>query len=301
MAGQRPEADGEGLRLGVSVLFATCRHKPALTSSDELVAAHLRAHGVSSTAAPWDSIAPAQVGDATVCIRSTWDYHTRSDEFRSWMSALRVNGVKVVNPAETVLWNMDKAYLGWLEARGVAIPETRWIAPGSPVELAAMLADTGWERAVIKPRVSATAYGTHLVTATTLLDHDAQEALSRSGALLQAFVPEIQVAGEMSLVFIDGNFSHAVRKQPSPGDFRVQHEFGGTLDPVDVPAPLRDFGARILALIPGAWTYARVDMIATGSGPLLMELELIEPDLFFTSLNDGARRLADALRREVSA
>lgn len=79
-----------------------------------------------------------------------------------------------------------------------------------------------------------------------MLDHSAQDALSRSGALLQ------------------------------------------------------DFGSRVLALIPGAWTYARVDMVDTGSGPLLMELELIEPDLFFTSLNDGARRLADALRREMS-
>ena len=173
MAGQRAEADGEGLRLGVTVIFATCRHKPALTPSDELVAAHLRSQGVAVTAAPWDSLVPAGIGDATVCLRSTWDYHTRVDEFRAWVAALGEHHVTVVNPVETVLWNMDKEYLGWLEARGIAIPETRWIAPGMQHRRAARCSrHAGWERAVLKPRVSATAYGTHLVGAATVLDDE---------------------------------------------------------------------------------------------------------------------------------
>lgn len=281
----------------MTVIFATCRHKPALTPSDELVAAHLRSQGVTVTAAAWDSLVPANIGDATVCVRSTWDYHTRVEEFRAWIAALGEHDVTVINPAETLRWNMDKEYLAWLDAHGVPIPETRWIAPGSSINVRELLREAGWERAVLKPRVSATAFGTHLVSAGTVLDDDQLRALGNSGALLQAFVPEIQSGGEMSLVFIDGGFSHAVIKRPSSSDFRVQHEFGGTAAPATATRALHDFGSRVLAAIPQPWTYARVDVVATGDGPLLMELELIEPDLFFTFDPDGAGRLGNALLR----
>lgn len=280
-----------------AVVLATCRHHPALTPSDELLAEELRSRGAGVTVRPWDEIDPPGLGMTLVCLRSTWDYHRRGDEFRAWIGALAAHHVTVVNPAATVLWNMDKGYLGWLEARGIAIPETRWIAPGEAIDVPSLLAGSSWQRAVLKPRISATAHGTHLVTSGSTLAPEERAVLQRTGALLQAFVPEIQSAGETSLVFIDGGFSHAVRKQPARGDFRVQHEFGGTAGPVEAPAALRAFGARVLATIPCAWTYARVDAVDTARGPLLMEVELIEPDLFFTPGGNGAARLAEALGR----
>jgi hypothetical protein len=100
----------------------------------------------------------------------------------------------------------------------------------------------------------------------------------------------------MSLMFIDGSFSHAVEKRPSPGDFRVQHEFGGSVGPVDAPASLRGFGASVLATIQRPWTYARVDLVDTARGPVLMELELIEPSLFLVHAPNAAQMSADALR-----
>ena len=277
------------------LMLATCRHQPALTTSDELLAAHLGSLGATVAVVSWDEVAPAELAGVTICLRSTWDYHKRVSEFRDWIGALHAQRVTLVNPAETVLWNMDKAYLLWLAARGIAIPDTQWIAPGESFDVPRLLASAGWDRAVLKPRISATAYGTHLVSAATTLDHDERLALSRAGALLQAFVPEIQSDGEMSLVFIDGSFSHAVRKRPSPGDFRVQHEFGGTVAASVASEAMQAFSARVLATIPVPWTYARVDLVDTPRGPLLMELELIEPDLFFGPGNDGAQRLAAAL------
>ena len=276
-------------------MLATCRKHPALSESDELLALQLRSRGVDVVVAPWDDILPSALRGVTVCLRSTWDYHTRSDEFGAWIRALREHGITVINPAETVLWNMDKGYLGWLEARGIPIPDTRWIAPGGAIDLVVLLASAGWERAVLKPRISATAYGTHLVTPATQLEPGERDALSRNGALLQAFVPEIQTGGETSLIFIDGSFSHAVSKRPSAGDFRVQHEFGGTVGAAHAGPVLRQFGTRVLDAIPCPWTYARVDLVDTALGPLLMELELIEPDLFLVLGGDGAARLADAL------
>lgn len=284
----------------MSVVLVTSRKQPVLTPSDDVLAGELRARGIAVATASWDELVPADLGDAVVCLRATWDYHTRSDEFRVWIGGLQHHGITVVNPAATVLWNMDKGYLGWLEARGIPVPATRWIAPGGELALPALLESNGWNRAVLKPRVSATAYGTHLVSAATKLAAAEVQALSANGALLQEYVPEIEAAGEMSLVFIDGQFTHAVRKRPAAGDFRVQHEFGGTVAAAEAGPALRDFGARVLGAVPLDWTFARVDLVSTTRGPLLMELELIEPDLFFTFGGSGAARLADALGRAAS-
>ena len=282
-----------------SVVFATCQHRRDVTDSDALLVAALAAMHLSVRSSPWDELTPGDLGTALVCIRSTWDYHHRSEAFREWTAALRQAGVTVVNPVETIHWNMDKGYLAELEAARIAIPPTRWIDADGEGRLQAMLAESGWERAVLKPRISATAHGTHLVSRGELLGEGHVAALHPGGALLQAFVPEIQTRGELSLVFIDGEFSHAVRKQPAAADFRVQAEFGGTVGPAEASGELIRFGARVLEATPVAWTYARVDMVDATDGPLLMELELIEPDLFLGFSANTAERLAKALARQV--
>ena len=117
--------------------LATCRHQPVLTASDELVAAHLRANGVAMTTAPWDSLAPADLDEVTICLRSTWDYHTRIDEFRAWLAALGEINVTVINPADTRALEHGQGVSRL--ARGAwrpGIPETRWIAPGSVIDVA---------------------------------------------------------------------------------------------------------------------------------------------------------------------
>jgi glutathione synthase/RimK-type ligase-like ATP-grasp enzyme len=114
---------------------------------------------------------------------------------------------------------------------------------------------------------------------------------------LQAFVPEIETQGEVSLVFIDGVFSHAVRKRPAPSDFRVQIDFGGSWEPTIVGASLREFGEGVLAAVSRPWLYARIDVVEANQGPVLMELELIEPQLFLTAA--AAIRMADALESRM--
>ncbi len=117
--------------------------------------------------------------------------------------------------------------------------------------------------------------------------------LEASGGLVQAFVPEVETLGEISLIYLGGGFSHAMLKRPAAGDFRVQTDFGGTLEPV-VPRPgLQAFGDRVLASVTLPWLYARVDLIDSAAGPVLMELELIEPDLFLTPAAAG--QMAGAL------
>jgi glutathione synthase/RimK-type ligase-like ATP-grasp enzyme len=98
--------------------------------------------------------------------------------------------------------------------------------------------------------------------------------------LVQAFVEEIE-HGEYSLVFFDNRYSHAVLKTPAPRDFRVQLDHGGTHGAVDPPPGVVEQGERVLAATGGSHAYARVDLVVAGGQCLLMELELIDPVLFF--------------------
>jgi glutathione synthase/RimK-type ligase-like ATP-grasp enzyme len=231
-----------------------------------------------------------------VCLRSTWDYHLRWEEFREWVRGFGGKG-RLWNPAATVLWNADKLYLRDLAAAGVALPRTSWFEPGTRPAVPALLEEWGVTRAVLKPRVSATAFGTHVVSRDCALGETDWAALERSGCLLQTFVPEIQSRGEVSLVFLDGGFSHAVLKRPGAGDFRVQKDFGGTLDTATPADRTIEFGVAALAAAARPWLYARVDLVETDTGPVLMEVELIEPDLFLTPV--AAARLAEGLVEAV--
>jgi glutathione synthase/RimK-type ligase-like ATP-grasp enzyme len=276
----------------VRVILATCRSKPALTPGDTLLASALEAAGATVVAEPWDALDPSRAEADIVCLRSTWDYHYRWSEFRGWIEGLAENGV-LWNPAETVLWNADKRYLGDLEAAGIALPRTRWFESGERPDYEACFREWKESRAVLKPRVSATAFGTYLVAPGRVLSDEEWKPLEGSGSLVQAFVPEIASRGELSLVYLDGGFSHAVRKRPAGGDFRVQHDFGGSLEPVTPTDRVLAFGAAVLGALSRPWVYARVDLVESARGPLLMELELIEPDLFLTPT--AAAKLAAAL------
>ena len=274
------------------VALATCRSKPALTPRDELLATALRHAGATVDIVPWDAIAPAAGGPDLVCLRSTWDYHLRWPEFREWVNGF-AGTTRLWNPAATVLWNADKRYLRDLADAGIPLPRTRWSEPGERPDTDRVLREWGVARAVLKPRVSATAHGTHLVESGGALGDEEWAPLERWGSLLQAFVPEIHTRGEISLVFLDRAFSHAALKRPRAGDYRVQVDFGGTLEPLVPGSSIVAFGEQVLDAAERDWLYARVDLVDTGRGPVLMELELIEPDLFLTPA--AAARLARGL------
>jgi glutathione synthase/RimK-type ligase-like ATP-grasp enzyme len=277
----------------VRLVLATCRSKPGLTPSDALLASSLERAGATVVAAPWDDIQPADDDSVLVCLRSTWDYHLRWPEFRTWIAGFAGPNGRLWNPAGTVLWNADKAYLRELGEAGIALPRTRWFEPGERPDCDPMLREWNLERAVLKPRVSATAFGTYLVAPGRELTDAEWAPLEASGSLLQAFVPEVESRGEISLVYLDGRFSHAVRKVPASGDFRVQRDFGGRLEAITLAGPARAFGDAVLGAFSLPWLYARVDLVESARGPLLMELELIEPDLFLDPA--AAARMAAAL------
>lgn len=249
-------------------------------------------HGRQAAESRWDtddhSASPA------VVVRHTWDYHKRLPEFSAWLDRLDHVGASVYNSVRLIRWNAEKGYLSELAERGVTTPTTLFLSKDDPVpRVEELRARLGTERAVIKPTVSATSWQTRLVA----LDDrrgvvEAVAAAARtSRAMIQAFVPEIG-HGEWSLVFFGGVFSHAVLKRPVSGEFRVQSDFGGSVEVGLPPASALGVAERCLAAAPELATFARVDGVETADGFLLMELELIEPDLFLRLHEPAADRLA---------
>lgn len=279
------------------VAFATCAQVPALTEDDRLAVDELRRRGVETEPAVWDDpLVPWHAFDRIV-IRSCWDYHHRRAEFLDWISGLEDRGARVWNPPALVRANSDKSYLRSLEAEGVAVLPTAWLARGDRVDLRRLLDERGWGRAVVKPTVSASAHRTWMTSGETAeVDQARFEALLADGdALVQEYATEVRSPGEWSFVFLGREYSHAVLKTPAEGDFRVQAEFGGSVLAATPPRALIEQACRIADGIRAPWLYARVDGIDRGGAFSLMELELIEPQLFLGQEPAAPSRFADAI------
>lgn len=276
------------------IVLATCVEQPQLTLSDQALADALSGLGVEVAAAPWNG-AGAEFSDADlVVIRSTWDYHRTPDLFLEWVS--RLDPARLVNSPALIRWNIDKTYLTRLE--GVRRPPTA-IATPSPASIREAMSTLGLSRAVVKPLISASGEG---LTIADLSDANSLEAAAAgiaSGGLVQPLIEEIRTVGEMSLIFIDGAFTHAVVKKPKSGAILVQAEHGGTTALVEPSSEIRREAERILALLPEQPLFARIDGLALDGGLMLMEVELIEPELFFQFSAAAADRFAAALTRRL--
>lgn len=279
------------------VAFVTCRKIPHLTEDDQLAAAELCLRGIQVAPAIWDT-AHDWRSFAAVILRSCWDYHLRPAEFLAWVAARESEGTRLWNPAATVRWNAEKTYLRDLQQRGVRVVPTEWVAQGTRPDLAEILRMRNWPRAVLKPAISATAHKTHVIEpsraeqAQPLLE----DILRSSGALVQEFLP-MEQCGEWSLLYYGGKFSHAVLKFPRPGDFRVQHDFGGTARVLEPPQEILRQVEGLLDIEGRTCLYARVDGVARHGQFELMELEFIEPALYFAEHSAAPARFAAAIER----
>lgn len=287
----------------MKIAFVTSSDHADLTLDDRLAVAELASRGAQVEAAVWNDPSVQWGEFDTIVIRSTWDYHHSAAEFRDWIGALEAVGAPVWNPPAVVRWNMEKTYLRDLAAVGIPVVPTEWLAQGSRPDLGALLDRRGWTDAVVKPVISAAATRTWRVSRVSVSDIQAQlaESLDVGDVMVQPFVPEVQTKGEWSLVFFAGEFSHAVRKMPLDGDFRVQTGFGGR-SAVEHPgdAVLRAV-RNVLDAAPKPWLYVRVDGIETAAGYVLLELEMLEPSLFLAQNAAAPARFANAIIRAARA
>lgn len=276
------------------IALATEARYAAGIEDDWLALPELRARGLEPVFADWEDPEVDWSTFEAVILRTTWNYTLRLPAFLAWVDRLPV---PLWNPPEIVRWNADKHYLLDLAGWGVPVIPTRVLAPGE--DLGGALAALDAEEAVLKPVFGAGARDTWRVRPET-----AEELAQRLGErplpmLLQPFVPEIASRGEWSLLYFDGRFGHALLKRAAPGDFRVQEDYGGEVIPADAPDALRRVGAEVLEAVGQDLPYARVDLVEAAQGPLLVEAELIEPELFLRAHPQAPARFASAVARRV--
>lgn len=267
---------------------------------DNLIMEALARRGIESRYVPWTAPLATWDGASMCWVRTVWDYTERPAAFLDWTREMEKR-TAVWNPPALVRWNAHKRYLFELEAKGVRIPPTLRIPQGGTADVAALLAEHG--ELVVKPAVDVSARNAMRVRPGKAAEGQAHLArvVASGDVLVQPFLRAIATEGERSLVFFNGRFSHAVRKVPASGDYRVQAGWGGVAEQVEPSEADRDLARRVLAALGEPTLHARVDVVTTNEGePALMELEVIEPFLFLAQAPGSVERLADAVEERLA-
>ena len=273
--------------------LATCATVPAWEVDDHPFHAALAARGIDARQIIWDDQGADWTAFDAVLIRTTWDYQEKQAAFVAWAEGLRV---PLYNPPDIVRWNTHKSYLRDLEARGVPIIPTEWLDRGTAPDIASLCGRRGWRRAFLKPCVGATARETlRFEAGDPAAEAHARRLLVNEDLMLQPYLERVETDGELSAIFIDGELTHAVRKVPVAGDFRVQDDFGAKDYAIEFPDSA--LARRAVDAVGRKLLYARADFLVADDGLKLTELELIEPSLFFRHGPGAADRLAEALAR----
>lgn len=253
--------------------------------------------GADAVAVHWDDPAADWASHDLVVIRSTWDYSWRAAEFVAWADKVG-EATRLANPAEVVRWNTDKRYIGDLAGAGVPVVPTAYLAPGDPVELPEA------HEYVVKPTSGAGARFAARYTPDrreTAVRHVERMYAEGLTAMVQPFVTSIDTEGERALQFFGGRLLHASRKGAvlAPGTAydadKIAHPDLVPWTPTEAELAVAE---RALAAVPGEpeLLYARVDLVTGEDGrPCVMELELVEPNLFLWLHPDSSPRVVDAI------
>jgi glutathione synthase/RimK-type ligase-like ATP-grasp enzyme len=279
------------------IALVSSQDYPELFKGEKLLLPALRELGHEVDVCIWDAPEVVWQSYDAVVIRCPWDYYEKLPQFLAWLDALSVCKVTVINDIETLRWNLNKSYLFELSQAGLPVIPTQLVATSDQRSLQQIFDAMQSEEIVIKPVQSAGAWRTLRLNLDNLADAELSfnEWRREQDFLVQAFMPEIVAAGEWSLVYFDGEFSHAVMKRAKDGDFRVQSNHGGTLLKAEAPENICAQALKILQFLPRMPCYARVDGVVRDGAFLLMELELLEPELFLEIEAQAAHRFAMAI------
>ncbi|MEM6639176.1 MAG: hypothetical protein AAF610_04665 [Pseudomonadota bacterium] len=285
--------------------FLSAANANVSNSDDDLAVAPMADLGMNVSTVSWDEDRSWREFDVVI-VRSTWDYHDRSEAFFRALSGIDKQ-TRVANPLETMRWNARKNYLADLRERGVETVDTQF---GDALDTAALdalcdrFATSEW---ILKPQIGANSSGVHRLrsadlnevrgsTRTALLDE-----FSARPFMAQPFLPAVLDPGEYSVFFFAGRYSHTILKTPTSGDFRVQEDYGSHIREVAPSEALMSAAHQTLCALPERCLYVRVDLIEQSRGSYaLMEVELIEPSLYLRTCGQAPQNFADAVARWLS-
>lgn len=252
------------------------------------------ARGMQVVDVDWADPSQDWASYGAVIIGTTWDYWDHADEFLATLKRIEA-ATRLFNSAEMVVWNSHKGYLKDLADKGARLIPTLWIDQVDDENFRAAFDTLGSDDLVFKRQVGAGADGQH-----RLGPSDPRPDMPHA-MMVQPFLSKIQDEGEISFIFIDGVFSHALLKQAKAGDYRIQSTYGGIETPITPGANDLADAKAILAILEQTPLYARVDMLRGDDGQLLlMELELIEPYLYPLEGETLGPMMADAIQAKLA-
>lgn len=276
-----------------TIALVTYEGLPELDPDDQLLQRSLEDRGVNTEAAVWNDKKVDWSKFAYCILRSTWDYHKHYASFIEW--AEYVDSVsKLINSYFIVKWNSNKTYLTELERAGLPVVPTEWINEQND-SLPAILQRRNWNEAIIKPSIGLATAGvkrTNKVLADTDQQH-VNQLLKNAEVMVQEYLPSVNDYGERALIYIDGIYTHTVRKTP----FQILAAAGLA---GESKAETREeelaVGAAIMKHLDRPPVYARVDLVRDNSNnPLILELELVEPSLFLAFSPECVERFSNAI------
>jgi len=264
-------------------------------SYDDLLIEPLNLLGWECIFVPWESKSVDWDDFDAVIIRSTWDYQQKENLFFKTLAKISKSKAKLYNPLSVVKWNINKNYLKDLEDRDIAIVPTKFFDIFDYKNVKKCFLSFETNRLIIKPSVSANADDTFILE-ESLIDENKvllSNTFKNKEYLVQPFLENIKIEGEYSLIFFGDFLSHVLLKTPKTGDFRVQEEHGGILKSINLPEnSLVDFGLKVIKNLPMPCLYSRIDVVRNNDQFLLMEVELIEPSLYFNMNSKSATKFA---------
>lgn len=270
-------------------------------TEDKLVQEALEKKGLTVFRTNWDNPDFDWSSTRFILFRTTWDYFDRYDEFSTWLKQVE-KVTQLINPSELIEWNIDKHYLQDLQMKGIHIPPTIFIETKDSRSLSEILNETNWKEIILKPVISGAARHTYRFKKNETQDFENifVELIQNESMIVQEFQEQIISKGEVAMMVFGGKYSHAVLKKAKSGDFRVQDDFGGTLHDYIPTADEIRMAEQCVKSCPVEPVYARVDILWDNQdNPVLGELELIEPELWFRRDADASDKLATAIREFI--
>ncbi len=268
---------------------------------DNLLKKSLQEEGINAARKSWDDPNFDWSSSQFIIFRSTWDYFDRFEEFSMWLNKVSLQ-TTLLNSEKIIRWNIDKHYLQDLQKKGVHICESHFIEKGDTVTLRNLSEKHSLETFVLKPCISGAGRHTYKISQKNITEHETifAELIANEAMIVQPFQHNIVEKGEVSMMVMNGKFTHAVLKIAKPGDFRVQDDFGGTVHHYTPTEEEIAYAEHAVKSCPEMPIYARVDVFLDNQNKLaLAELELIEPELWFRNYPKAAEELAIGIKERI--
>lgn len=279
----------------MKIAFLSCNDLDGFVVDDHHLQTAFEARGDTVEVVSWNDDRQWSLYDV-VLIRTTWDYSSNLHTFLETLKKISVSGAKLLNSYDLVEWNARKSYLKELQEKEIPTIPTLFHKGVTKGFLSDAFEVFQSETLVVKPLIGAGSARTFVVTKNFETDEltTIQDEIGGDDVMVQPFISDITTQGEVSLHFFNGELSHTIRKTPKEGDFRVQEEFGGLIELIEPPATTVDLAKKTLECLSEVPLYARVDLVTSNNEWMLIELELIEPALYFRMDQESPKRFLKA-------